>query len=49
VVTQSNACLSYLGRKFSLMGATEADLVRVEQALCQASKDACIDCSPANG
>ena len=35
VVTQSNACLSYLGRKLGLMGASDAELIRVEQGMCQ--------------
>jgi hypothetical protein len=36
VVTQSNACLSYLGRKLGLMGASDAELIRAEQGMCQA-------------
>eukprot|EP01102_Stenamoeba_stenopodia_P021890 TRINITY_DN893_c0_g7_i1.p1 TRINITY_DN893_c0_g7~~TRINITY_DN893_c0_g7_i1.p1 ORF type:complete len:236 (-),score=52.42 TRINITY_DN893_c0_g7_i1:61-768(-) len=36
VVTQSNACLLYLGRKFGLGGKNEDETVRMEQALCQA-------------
>ena len=35
VIAQSNACLLYLGRKFGLVGSSEAELVRVEQAVCQ--------------
>jgi len=35
VVTQSNACLTYLGRKFGLNGANDTELIRVEQVLAQ--------------
>ena len=35
VITQSNACLMYIGRKFGLLGSTEADLAAVEQVLCE--------------
>jgi len=35
LVTQSNSCLMYLGRKFGQLGANEADLIAVEQVLCQ--------------
>jgi glutathione S-transferase len=36
LVTQSNACLGYLGRKTGLLGATEVETTQVEQLLCQA-------------
>ena len=36
IVTQSNACLSYLGRKFKLNGDNDQELTKVEQAICQA-------------
>uniref|UniRef100_A0A6B2LGZ4 glutathione transferase n=1 Tax=Arcella intermedia TaxID=1963864 RepID=A0A6B2LGZ4_9EUKA len=35
VVTQSNACLTYLGRKFKLNGKDDAEMTRVEQVLAQ--------------
>ena len=35
VITQSNACLMYLGRKCGLAGLDEADGLAVEQCLCQ--------------
>jgi len=35
IVTQSNACLMYLGRKLGLAGKNEAELTIVEQCLCQ--------------
>ena len=35
VVTQSNACLTHLGRKFGMNGSNETELVRMEQALAQ--------------
>mmetsp|Transcript_95237 Transcript_95237/g.142720 ORF Transcript_95237/g.142720 Transcript_95237/m.142720 type:complete len:234 (-) Transcript_95237:27-728(-) len=35
VVTQSNACMMFLGRKFKLTGKSEAELVKVEQCLCE--------------
>lgn len=35
LVSQSNACLLYLGRKLGLVGKTEAEMSRVEQALCE--------------
>lgn len=35
VVTQSNSCLSYLGRKFNLNGANDTEVTRCEQMLCQ--------------
>jgi glutathione S-transferase len=34
-VTQSNACLTYLGRKLDLLGKDERELCYVEQLLCQ--------------
>lgn len=38
VLTQSNACLGYLGRKFGLCGANELEITRNEQA-----RDQCMD------
>ena len=35
LVTQSNACLYYLGRKFRLAGVTALEQMRVDEALCQ--------------
>jgi len=35
VITQSNACMDYLGNKFGLLGADEAERALVEQCLCQ--------------
>lgn len=35
VVSQSNACLTYLGRKFQLNGKTETEVTRCEQMACQ--------------
>ena len=35
VVTQSNACLTYLGRKFKLNGETEHEQTKMEQCLCE--------------
>eukprot|EP00992_Anisonema_acinus_P013447 TRINITY_DN8740_c0_g1_i2.p1 TRINITY_DN8740_c0_g1~~TRINITY_DN8740_c0_g1_i2.p1 ORF type:complete len:254 (+),score=66.51 TRINITY_DN8740_c0_g1_i2:59-763(+) len=35
VVTQSNACLLYLGRKFGLNGKTDAEVIKNDQCLCQ--------------
>lgn len=35
VVTQSNACMMYLGRKFGLCGANEKELAACEQILCE--------------
>ena len=35
VITQSNSCLLYLGRKFGLAGSTEDERIRVEQATFQ--------------
>eukprot|EP01123_Difflugia_compressa_P010147 TRINITY_DN3641_c0_g1_i1.p1 TRINITY_DN3641_c0_g1~~TRINITY_DN3641_c0_g1_i1.p1 ORF type:complete len:245 (-),score=42.25 TRINITY_DN3641_c0_g1_i1:122-748(-) len=37
IVTQSNSCLSYLGRKFKLVGKDERDLAKVEQIMNQVS------------
>ena len=37
VVAQSNACLSYLGRKFKLHGENDQELLKVEQCLCEVS------------
>lgn len=36
VVTQSNACLSYLGRKLDLWGHNEVEIIQCEQLLCEA-------------
>jgi len=36
VITQSNPCITYLGRKLSLMGKSEEELERVEQVIAQA-------------
>jgi len=35
IVTQSNACLTYLGRKFGLLGQTDKEMAYVEQCLSQ--------------
>uniref|UniRef100_A0A7S0QYV4 glutathione transferase n=1 Tax=Cryptomonas curvata TaxID=233186 RepID=A0A7S0QYV4_9CRYP len=35
IVTQSNACLKYLGRKLNLLGANEHDLTLIEQCIFQ--------------
>jgi len=35
VVTQSNACMTYLGKKFGLLGATEIDFTDCQQCLCE--------------
>jgi len=35
IVTQSNACLSYLGRKFGMWGDSEAEVVKCEILLCE--------------
>ena len=35
VVSQSNACLSYLGRKLGLWGGNEAEVSLCEQLLCE--------------
>jgi glutathione S-transferase len=35
VVTQSNACLSYLGRRLGLWGDNEDDVVQCEEYLCE--------------
>jgi len=36
LITQTNACLTYLGRKFGLNGETEGEVTRTEQVLSQA-------------
>jgi glutathione S-transferase len=36
VVSQSNACATYLGRKFGMMGDTPQESSNVEQLLCEA-------------
>jgi glutathione S-transferase len=35
VVTQSSACMQYLGRKLGLLGHSEIELVQCEQLLCE--------------
>jgi len=35
VVSQSNACLVYLGEKFGLLGATASERIECEQLLCE--------------
>lgn len=35
LVTQTNACLYYLGRKFGLNGSNETEISRVDQVLCE--------------
>mmetsp|Transcript_34042 Transcript_34042/g.70276 ORF Transcript_34042/g.70276 Transcript_34042/m.70276 type:complete len:240 (+) Transcript_34042:78-797(+) len=35
IVSQSNAVLSYLGRKYNLLGSSPAELTKSEQALCE--------------
>ena len=35
VVTQSNACLLFLGRKFNLLGSNDRDLSLIEQCIFQ--------------
>mmetsp|Transcript_23077 Transcript_23077/g.59289 ORF Transcript_23077/g.59289 Transcript_23077/m.59289 type:complete len:273 (-) Transcript_23077:225-1043(-) len=35
VITQSNACIAYLARRFGLMGTTEVEVSKNEQCLCQ--------------
>eukprot|EP01063_Lacrimia_lanifica_P024047 TRINITY_DN32015_c0_g1_i1.p1 TRINITY_DN32015_c0_g1~~TRINITY_DN32015_c0_g1_i1.p1 ORF type:complete len:234 (+),score=87.95 TRINITY_DN32015_c0_g1_i1:50-751(+) len=35
VVTQSNACMYYLGRKFGMNGKTEAEIIDNDQMLCE--------------
>jgi len=35
IVTQTNACIGYLGRKFDLMGSTPDEVANVEQVMCQ--------------
>lgn len=35
VITQTNACMSYLGRKFGLWGTTEVEIIHCEQLLCE--------------
>ena len=35
VITQTNACISYLGRKFGLWGATAVEISQCEQLLCE--------------
>jgi glutathione S-transferase len=35
VISQTNSCLSYLGRKFNLWGVNEIEISQVEQLLCE--------------
>ena len=35
LVTQSNACMSYLGRKFGMWGNSDAELITCETLLCE--------------
>ena len=35
VVSQSNACLIYLGEKFGMMGSDEDERIAVHQLLCE--------------
>eukprot|EP01038_Epipyxis_sp_PR26KG_P004456 gene4456-6302_t len=35
VVTQSNACMSYLGRKFGMLGKNEVEVTECEMLLCE--------------
>mmetsp|Transcript_11098 Transcript_11098/g.32854 ORF Transcript_11098/g.32854 Transcript_11098/m.32854 type:complete len:270 (+) Transcript_11098:68-877(+) len=35
VVTQSNACLTFLARRFDLMGSSEDEVTKNEQCMCQ--------------
>ena len=35
VVSQTNACMSYLGRKLGLWGNTDDEVIDVEQLLCE--------------
>lgn len=35
VVTQSNACIHFVGRKLGFMGKNEVELVEIEQLLCE--------------
>jgi len=35
LVTQSNACFTFLGRKLNMLGNGEADLIACEQLLCE--------------
>ena len=35
IVTQSNACLSYLGRRLDLWGTTDKEIIEIEQLLCE--------------
>lgn len=35
VITQSNACMSHLGRKFGLWGTTDVEISQCEQLLCE--------------
>ncbi|KAG8461834.1 hypothetical protein KFE25_013853 [Diacronema lutheri] len=35
VVSQSNACFTFLGRRFGLLGSTEDEVTKNEQCLCQ--------------
>ena len=35
IVTQSNACMAYLGRRFNLNGSNEEEIARNDQVLCE--------------
>eukprot|EP01006_Ploeotia_vitrea_P017488 TRINITY_DN48642_c0_g1_i2.p1 TRINITY_DN48642_c0_g1~~TRINITY_DN48642_c0_g1_i2.p1 ORF type:complete len:182 (-),score=5.35 TRINITY_DN48642_c0_g1_i2:49-594(-) len=35
LITQSNACFSYLGRKLNLWGNNEEEIIRCEELLCE--------------
>jgi len=35
VITQSNACLKYLGRKLNLYGINDSEKTKIDQCLCQ--------------
>lgn len=35
VISQTNACFTYLGRKFNMLGSNEAEMSQCEQLLCE--------------
>lgn len=35
VISQSNSCAAYLGRKFGMLGSTEDELIKCEEFLCE--------------
>eukprot|EP00798_Chlamydomonas_sp_ICE-L_P020988 gene20988-27845_t len=35
IITQSNACIAYLGRKLGLWGKTELEMIKCEELLCK--------------